>query len=207
MKTPIFLVLLSCVWAGCTNGNLRKDANKDILLSFEDGKGHYGYTDIHGREVIPPLYPMVFSDTFSGEIAFVAAPKQGIIAINRQNQTLLSPFIFDNGPDPASEGLFRFVENKKMGFADLDGNKVIPAKYTFVDAFHEGFAAFCEGCKVRKMGEIRVWSGGKWGFLDKAGKVAIAPIFDDVQSFEQGKARVKLGKESLTINTKGVVTP
>lgn len=38
-------------------------------------------------------------------------------------------------------------------------------------------------------------TGGKWGFLDKTGKVTITPQFDDASSFSDGLASVKAGKK------------
>lgn len=197
-------LLLATALVSCTQKDTQKVLPATALIAFSNEKGLSGYKDLQGKEVIPAMYSHVFADTVTGKIAFVATEK-GIIAIDAQNKTVLTPFVFDNGPDPASEGVFRFVENKKMGFATPDGEKIISATHSFVAPFAEGFAAFCDGCKARKDGEMHIWRGGKWGFLDKTGKVAIAPIFDEAASFEKGTAAVRIGKESLSINTKGSV--
>ena len=167
--------------------------NNQILIAFEDSLkvGFWGFKDTSGQIIIPAEYSSVFEDSFSNDITFVVKKadgeqddKNGIITIDRQNKFVLKPFIFDNGPDYLQEGVFRFVENGKMGFADKNGKKVIPAKYTFVDAFQEGFAAFCEGCKKENMGEHWRMVGGKWGFMDKNGKEILAAEYDEVSNFK-----------------------
>ena len=45
--------------------------------------------------------------------------------------------------------------------------------------------AFSEGLAAVKM--------GRWGFVDKTGKVVINPQFDDAGSFSDGLAVIKLG--------------
>lgn len=57
------------------------------------------------------------------------------------------------------------------------------------------------------LAQIRV--GGKWGFVDRAGKVAIAPQFDDVEPFSQGYATAGLGELKGVIDRSGawVVPP
>ncbi len=40
---------------------------------------------------------------------------------------------------------------------------------------------------------FRVRSGGKWGFIDRAGRVVISPRFDAAEPFSEGLAAVRLG--------------
>ncbi|MFO1471223.1 MAG: WG repeat-containing protein [Turneriella sp.] len=99
--------------------------------------------------------------------------EEGWVAINRKKKILYRPFIFDNGPDYVQEGLLRFVENGKMGFANEAGKKVIPAQFDFVYPFEKGRARFCNGCKAIKDGEHSMMDEktGTWGEIDKKGRV------------------------------------
>ena len=45
--------------------------------------------------------------------------------------------------------------------------------------------------------------GGKFGYIDAQGKVAIKPQFDDAKSFSEGLARVKIGRKWGFINQTG----
>lgn len=87
-------------------------------------------------------------------MAIVLTQNHRWVGINAQGKVLLEPFIYDNGPDYVREGLFRFVENKKIGFANLNGQKIIPAQYSFVEPFEQGYARYYIG------GE-RIYENGK----------------------------------------------
>ena len=207
-KILTFLTLISII-GSCTEP-IPSTKNTQILIAFQDTSQNWGFKDTSGQVVIPPQYSMVFEDSFVHDIAFVVEKKydsdderHGIIAIDKNNKMILKPFIFDNGPDYLQEGLFRFVEKGQMGFADVNGKKVIPAKYIFVEAFQEGFAAFCEGCKKETMGEHWRMVGGKWGFMDKNGKVIIEPQFQKVTNFKEGVAEVTKDTSTFNINPKG----
>ena len=84
-----------------------------------DGVDWCGYADSSGNLKIPYKYTMAYTDTLK-TIAFVANKKDGLIAIDSTGKKLFNVFIYDNGPDYLSEGLFR-IENKrngKIGFAE-----------------------------------------------------------------------------------------
>ena len=49
--------------------------------------------------------------------------------------------------------------------------------------------------------------GGLWGFIDRKGKTVITPRFDQVDSFEQGKARVLLDGRWKSIDRQGHPVP
>ena len=66
----------------------------------------------------------VFTDTFR-TYAIVAGKNFVFVAIDRQQKVLYNVFPFDNGPDYASDGLFRILKNNKIGYADELTGKVI----------------------------------------------------------------------------------
>ena len=47
------------------------------------------------------------------------------------------------------------------------------------------------------------WNQGKYGFINKKGKVVIPIKFDYAQQFYEGEAEVSLNDETFYINTKG----
>ncbi|MEW6467295.1 MAG: WG repeat-containing protein [Bacteroidota bacterium] len=175
----------------------------ETLVSFTSAEELYGFKDLKGEVVLPAKYVMSFTDTFSKKIAFVIDEKEGLIAIDRKGNYVLTPFMFDNGPDYFEEGLFRFIEKGKFGFADSNGNKVIPAQFDVAGIFSSGRAAFCEGCEEEIEGEYTFWRGGKWGFIDKTGKKVIPAQYDQVNDFENGFAYVELDSAGFDIDTLG----
>lgn len=103
---------------------------------------------------------------------------------NRKGEFLYRPYMFDNGPDYLREGLSRFVENGKIGFANRQGTKVIPAQFDFVSEFKLGTAEFCMGCyfdrtKDQEHPRLR---GGYYGMINKKGNILINRIFGDSAS-------------------------
>lgn len=87
---------------------------------------------------------------------------------------------------PFQEGL-AMVQSKsgeKIGFINTNGEQAIPAIYEYGSFSSEGFK---EGlCAVNYM--------GKWGFIDKSGNEVIPFKYRYAYAFNNGKAKVKVGK-------------
>ena len=66
-------------------------------------------------------YLICFTDKFD-KFAIVSAPDKGIIGIDRKENILFNVYVFDNGPDYPSNGLFRIIKDGKIGYADMNGN-------------------------------------------------------------------------------------
>jgi hypothetical protein len=67
--------------------------------------------------------------------------------------------------------------------------------------FTNGYAAVNIGGAFNQYYTVE---GGKWGFIDKSGKVIVPVQYDKVESFNAaGIAKVTLNGEEFTINTKG----
>lgn len=155
----------------------------DYLVAYNNttatGEELTGYKTVDGEIIILAKYRHVYTDTLR-TIAFVTKDG-GIFSIDKKGNTLFEVFIFDNGPDYVREGLFRFVENGKMGFANRDGEKAIPAIFDFVGGFSDG----TEECKEEGIstyvmggyrqyspsGEYWTWAGGyEHGYINHAGQ-------------------------------------
>lgn len=122
-------------------------------------------------------------------------------------------------PDVLGEGRpdrVAFEQDGRWGFRDADGEVVIAPQYFMVTPYtaegvagviSEGGPAFIDlsGRKVATalmfdngpdyfvQGLARIVEGGKTGFVDRAGKIAIAPQFDAAGSFCEGLAPVCMG--------------
>jgi len=145
---------------------------KDSLVGVKDQKGkiiilpreslRYAYEDT----VKPITDKVIYMDAHPGE---AIEPHSWGSAYSREGKFLFAPFTFDNGPDYFSEGLTRFVKDKKIGFANRDGEIVIAAKYDYADAFNYGTAWYCNGCTWKYRGEHAFVSGGYNGYINKKG--------------------------------------
>ncbi len=110
---------------------------------------------------------------------------------DRQIGNTLNDFTLNTGADKDEEtNDFMMLKSKKYifaeheaGYADLNGNVVIPQKFDEVSSFCEGLA----------------WVGildsetnqKKYGFIDKSGKYVIEPQFENAGSFSEGLAPAK----------------
>jgi len=159
----IFFILVSCIQPVKTNG---------YLLSFYDTiKNEYGYKDQKGKMIIPQgKYKFCFTDTFK-MYAIVLKPTVGFVAIDRQEKVLYKVFKFDNGPDYPSDGIFRIIENGKIGFADVaTGKVIIEPQFDCAFPFEEGKAKVSLECKIQSSGEHTEWLSENWFYIDKTGK-------------------------------------
>lgn len=112
-----------------------------------------------------------------------------------------------------SEGLALFKSaDGKYGFIGEDGKYVINPIYKYANSFSEGMACVvmengkpqfidknnkilftvdkAEYCFGFKEGLARVQIKGKYGFIDKSGKIIVNPIYEDAQDFKEGLAAV-----------------
>lgn len=141
-----------------------------------------GYVDSSGKVIIPAgKYPYLFTDVFD-KIAFVLLKdKKGVYAIDRSEKILFQVCSFELGPDIISNGLFRIIENGKIGFANMNGEIVIKPNWGGIFPFQEnGLAIFCEkGNWIWIDKEHRKFSGGKWGAMDTKGNIIIPAMYDD----------------------------
>jgi hypothetical protein len=104
----------------------------------------------------------------------IAVEGRGLYFVNRSGKTAPA-FPFDNGPDYFVEGLARTVKDGKVGFVDADLNVVIAPVWDFASPFEHGVAAVCTGCVQVAEGEHHRYRGGKWGSIDRRGKIVSPP--------------------------------
>jgi hypothetical protein len=146
--------------------------SKDYLVRLADSiKDEYGYKNLNGDTIIPlGKYGICFTDTFK-TYAFVLKPYVGVVAIDRQEKVLYHPFPYDNGPDNASDGLFRIIKNSKIGYADaLTGKVIIKTQFDCAWPFINGIAKVSKDCTERSDGEHKTWITDNWYYINKSGK-------------------------------------
>lgn len=174
--TPFIIVLIFIL--GC------QSAAEKNLWFIDCDKGDFdqcGYKDAAGNiKINYGKYPLCFTDTFK-TYAIVLRPDIGYIGINKKEEILYKVLPYDNGPDYVEDGYFRIIENLKIGFVDAATGLVkIPPTYTAAMPFHNKYAPVCPDCIIQKDGEYNLWVGGKWGLIDKKGKIVVEPEFDSI---------------------------
>ena len=148
--------------------------------NFEDVDATLGYVDSSGKVVIPAgKYPYIFTAEFD-KIAFVLLKdRKGVYAIDRNEKILFQVCSYEIGPDIVSNGLFRIIENGKIGFANMNGEIVIKPRFQFVYPFQEnGFAIFCENGTWSMLDKYIPVIKGKWVVINRQGVVVIPATYD-----------------------------
>jgi len=167
-------------------------------------KNRSGYMDKSGQIIIEPKY--VIARPYNRYNIAAVADEIEWKYIDTTGKTILKPYLFDNGPDYFKEGLSRYVESNLIGFIDEKYQIVIKAQYEFVTPFHYNYATFCVGCKEAPLtegSEHTKREGGKWGTINKKGKVVVEAIYDNPIIFEEHKAKVTLNGKTFYIDEFG----
>lgn len=130
------------------------------------------FVNQNGDTLIPyGKYLHSYTDTIVN-YGIVAGKNGKLIAIDPLGKELYEVFIYDNGPDYIEDGLFRIVENGKIGYANGEtGEIVIQPKYTCAFPFENGKAKVSVNCSEEQVGEYSEWISDQWMFIDKTGKV------------------------------------
>ena len=203
-KLKCFAPLLICAsLMSCMSSTDKNDSYLVLQVDTTQKYEQYSYVNEKGETVVPyNRYMLCYTDTIR-TIGFVFKPDVGCVAINNKGKELFNVFMADNGNDYPVDGLFRILDEngKKMGVANMEGQVIVKPKYDAIFPFKEGFAAVAVGTKtVRPQDdpEHEYVVGGKWGFIDKQGKVVVPLEYDSLDNFRQfenGKVRgLKDGK-------------
>lgn len=190
MTRILFIITLVIVFIGCkeistrvnyTQKYFELDSNyTDYLVSFYNDSLFTagiscGYKNMRGEIIIPiGKYSNCFTDTFKN-FAFVYddyLTNAKIVAIDRNENILFEAYMYDNGPDYLSDGLFRIVRNGKIGYADKMGIITITPQYDCAEPFVNGLARVSYICQ-KSDGEIgsehSSYESHSWFFIDKFG--------------------------------------
>ncbi len=144
----------------CLPGNSFGQSAKDYLrLIVDTTNDRHGYVNAKGDKMIPfGKYDMCFTGRFYN-FAIVICAHEGLVGIDRNENVLFNVFVFDNGPDYPSDGLFRIIKDEKIGYANLEGQIVIPPQFDYAYPFKNGKA----------QGGPRLYVKERWrtSFLDR----------------------------------------
>ena len=178
MKTNIITIILLVF----ISINIFAQDNKLYIYwpDFDKDETICGYVDSNGEIVIPAgKYPNIFTAEFDKVAIVKIKGKKEFYAIDRNEKVLFQVFNFGMGPDIISNGLFRIIENGKIGFANMNGEIVIKPRFQFVYPFQEnGFAIFCENGTWSMLDKYIPVIKGKWGAINRQGVIVIPATYD-----------------------------
>jgi len=153
-------------------------------------KGKIGFRDLDGKIVIKAIYESaeMFSENYS---SVKYRDKWGLI--DETGKYIIEPKFEYLGS--VNNGLASYRANDRYGFVDVSGQEKIKPQFDWVDEFSEGL------CVVRNdNGKI---GSGKNGYIDTTGRLVIDFKFKYAGKFENGKAKVQIGKDFVIIDKTG----
>jgi hypothetical protein len=189
MRWTATLALACILAAACGRERPPKpgEQRSGLFLIQKDGK--WGFVDREGNVKIPPQFDQ--AAPFSDDLAVVAlGGRAGYI--DKNGKFVINPQFVSAAP--FSEGLAAVRSGNAWGFIDKTGKIVVPAQFQDLGTgpiqFSEGLAAVSRGQDTPV------------GYIDKQGRMAIAPQFDFAQPFSDGLALVGIaGRESIDRRT------
>ncbi|MGH9932431.1 MAG: WG repeat-containing protein [Pyrinomonadaceae bacterium] len=147
-------------------------------LGLIGNPGRWGYIDKTGKLAIPPRFTHA-EDFSEGLAAVTEGDRSGFIDHK-------SKIVFEVPLDVTlgfHGGVVGVLFKGDVKYFDRSGKKISPP----IDYGPKSYS-FSEGL-------VPVASKGKWGFMDKTGKLVIAAQFEDAENFSEGLAPVKIGGE------------
>lgn len=139
----------------------------DHTGSFEMAKD-CATTDIEHPQIAPHIVERLHYDQ---GLAQISIAQSGIYYRNRDGR-MIRMFVFDNGPDPFSQGRARAHIDGRLAYVDRRLRVRIRTGYDWGEPFENGRAAVCIGCALTPVdgGEHHVVTGGRWGMIDCHGR-------------------------------------
>ncbi|SAL87411.1 KWG Leptospira [Caballeronia arvi] len=222
---PFFSEGRAAIKVGARYGYIDKTGSFVIAPMFDEARwfseglavvktgGKYGYVDRAGMVAIQPTFDSAgaFKDglavvTIGGRCGFIN--RTGVLAVKPQFELLdtvsdgLAQFAVSNpyhtdekgqvaqdAPAPQDDGAWKY------GYVDRTGRVVIAPQFELTLMNQLG-GSFVEGLAVVEFGTsatpTRRAQRGKFGFIDKAGRLAINPQYDFASSFSDGLAVVEV---------------
>ncbi len=177
MKNTFYYLSIGLL-AACSPNRQPMDTNDEesyLAVVQRDGiesPDDVAFINQNGDTLIPfGKYTFSFADTIT-HYGVVAGKNGELIAIDPLGKELYRVFTYDNGPDYIEDGLFRIIENGKIGYANGEtGEVVIKPRYTCAFPFENGKAKVSLNCSEEQVGEYSEWVSDQWIFIDKTGKV------------------------------------
>ena len=176
-----------------------EDFSEGLAAVYNEDK-MCGFIDKQGMIVIPCQYKFGLTDKkyFECGSALVCNPscseyylldKEGNVKVKLRKEVVAGRI----GNNARGEGMIGFSQGGKYGFINIFEKKiVVQPLYTTISNFVDGFA------QVGK-----TWD--EQGFINKNGDVVIPLIYQQVNSFSEGLAWVKLHNKCMAIDKRGKI--
>ena len=143
---------------------------KFYVGEFDEFGNPSGYLNANGDTVIPiGKYFYCYTDTITTFGKVIDYKTGKFLEIDNNGNELFEIFPFDNGPDYLQNGLFRIIQNGKIGYADSIGRVVLKPTYNCAYPFEKGKAKVSGNCSSVPGDNHSVWISKSWYYIDKKG--------------------------------------
>lgn len=88
-----------------------------------------------------------------------------------------------------------------MGYIDPKGQWVIEPQFDEAESFSEERAVVANG--ITRRSKLLEAEGGKWGYIDRTGKLVVGMKYDNAYAFNNGLARITIGDKVGYIDKAG----
>ncbi|WP_291649301.1 WG repeat-containing protein [Clostridium sp.] len=150
-----------------------------VGFSNNNGSYRYGYIDLEGYDIIPPIY--LEANSFDEGVALVKFNENEYRLINPYGQ-VVNTYTY-NYVSQYGDGLMVFGNSFEgpLGYINIDGEVVIKPRFRSAQGFRDDVAVVSESDSFQ----------GPYGLIDKTGKYVYEPDFSDIKIL--GEGRVALG--------------
>ncbi len=174
----------------------------EIYNKYQDAATElWGVKDTKNMVIMPAQFEQIFSDnnrslfheqSLEGSWLIPVVKFGNYYRVDITGKTKFSSVYYENGHDYYQEGFARFIgDNGKVGFHNQKAEIVIEPIYDFAWPFKDGYSYVCSDCFGSYLGEVtfkplsssatpkpmedlyREVIGGKWGAIDKNGKIVV----------------------------------
>ena len=177
-------------------------------------KNKVGYINMQGREVVPVIYDLLGESAgwaravSEGRIIVKKSGKYGVI--NTANKIIVPFSAAFSDIDDYRGGVARVNKNRAISWLDKNGKTTSDPNGSSNSNTGDESASSSESSSVQASQPITRFTtlqprkqDGKWGFVDDNNVIMITYSFDEVQSFSEGLAGVRIGKDWGFINLGG----
>ena len=208
------------------------EGNFQQLQLFSEGKaavrmdGRWGFVNTKGEFVINPRFRNALS--FSDGFAFVRSlDYQDYLYIDTKGNPLESLTMPDLDPildATFNDGRALVLDNNRYGYIDKSGDLIVDLIYSEALSFSEGLAAVFVSDRwgyIDTSGKMSISPGfisaghfmnglaparrnsNQYGFINKKGEFVIPVSFDEIRSFSDERAAVRIGNKWTFVDKEG----
>lgn len=162
-----------------------------VGFSNNNGSYRYGYIDLDGYNIIPPIY--MEANNFIEGVALVKLNEREYRSINPYGQ-IINTYNY-NYVSQYGDGLMVFGNSFEgpLGYINIDGEVVIKPRFKSAEGFKDGVAIVSESDSFQ----------GPYGLINKSGKYMYEPNFSDIKILGEGRVAlgIPMGDEALKLRS------